>query len=338
MSSAENAKVEIETSATFAALAAMIDSGDNTRFTLSGGTIFSGKSGQTPDIRPNGIITGRNLLSPGTTADFVKIAAFTAYSKGVSQTVSASNATISRPTSSGFYKINSITMASDGSVAVVSGTQATSAFSETRGANGGPPYIPEQSIEVGQIRTTGATSAVITTAEIFQSGGFTERYDEPNWSVNNIGKGAKAETSAETNAFVKFTSALSLIHTGGIPKGVYGSYYTPVFSEQSKAFDFVPAENSHTVSSQQVYKQTVGSVTSTLNAGSFSALLSDGVNDSIVANKDEVLTVRFFPDENKSSYILTQGKIGITRSFPADNQIQVDANIAAEIESAEFSG
>lgn len=337
MSTAQNAKVEIETSATFQALAAMVDSGDHIRFTVSGGSIFSGKSGQTPDIRPNGIVTGRNVLSPGTTNDTVKIAAFTAYSKGTLQTVSATNATISRGTAAG-YKIASITMSSDGAIAVINASSSATEFTETRNVAGGPPYIPAQSIELGQIRTTASTAAAITSAEIFQSGSFTERYDEPNWTVNNIGRGAKAEASAETNAFVKFTSALPLIHTGAIPKGVYGSYYAPIFSEQSKAFDFVPAENSHSVSSQQVYKQTVGSVTSTLNAGSFSALLSDGVNDFLVANKDEVLTVRFYPDENRSPFILTQGKIGITRSFPADAQISVSVNVAAEVESAEFSG
>jgi len=161
MPSASNAKVEIELGQQYHAMAAMTDSGDHQYFTISGGTVWSGKSGFTPDVRPNGIVSGRNLLSAGTTNDTVRIAAFTAYALGSLNTVTATSATIGRPTTAGYYQINSITMASDGSIAVVAGTSHASAFSETRDASGGPPYIPVNSVELGQIRTTSSTAAAI---------------------------------------------------------------------------------------------------------------------------------------------------------------------------------
>jgi hypothetical protein len=337
MPSASNAKVEVELGQQLHAMAVMTDSGDHQYYTISGGTVWSARSGNTADIRPSGIVSGRTLLSAGTTNDTVRVAAFTAYSKGVLQTVTATSATISRPTTAGYYKINSITMASDGSIAVVAGTQATSAFSETRDANGGPPYIPINSVEIGQVRVSSSTAADIATTEIFQVvGTHTERYDAPVWSESNLGKGQAADVSAETNAHIKFAAALPLIHTGGIPKKVYMSYYSPIYSEQQKAFDFKPAENSHSVTSQQYYRGTVGSVSATLGQGGFTALLDDGVTDSLVAEKDAKLTVRFYPNINSSPYVLSQGLLGLTRTYPADGQIQASVTITAEELSAEF--
>ena len=93
MPSASNAKVEIELGQQYHAMAVMTDSGDHQYFTISGGTVWSGKSGFAPDIRPSGIVSGRNLLSAGTTSDTVRIAAFTAYSLGSLNTVTATSAT-----------------------------------------------------------------------------------------------------------------------------------------------------------------------------------------------------------------------------------------------------
>jgi len=337
MPSASNAKVEIELGQQSYSQAVMTDSGDHKYYTISGGTVWSGKSGYKPDVRPNGIVSGRSLLSAGTTNDTVRVAAFTAYSKGTLKTVTATSATISRPTTGGYYRINSITMASDGTIAVVAGDQSDSAFSSTRATAGGPAYIPVNSVEIGQIRVSSSTADVIATTEIFQvPGTHAERYDLPVWTESNIGKGQAATVSAETNAHIKFASAIPLIHTGGTPKKIYMSYYAPQFSEVQKAFDFTPAETSHSVSSQQYYRGAVGSVSASIGQGGFTALLDDGVTDSLVAEKDATLTVKFYPDENETPYILSQGILGLTRTFPADGQIQASVTITADEISAEF--
>jgi hypothetical protein len=228
-------------------------------------------------------------------------------------------------------------MASDGSVTVVKGSQG-SAIVETRNAAGGPPYIPVNSIELGQIRISSATAAAITSDEIYQVvGSHTERYDYPVWTENNIGDGQAAATSAQKNAYIKFASALPLDHTGGVAKAVYIKYYAPIFSEQSRAMDFVPAENTHNVTSQEYYRGTIGAVSTSIGQGGFTALLNDGLTDAIVSEKDQVLTVKFFADENKSAYSLTQGTIGLARTFPVDAQNQAQVTISAETITAEFA-
>ena len=339
MATSADAKIQIETGQTPVSYAAMTDSGDHKVHTISGGTVWSGKSGFTASVRPNGIVSGRNILTTHASNDKVTIAAFTAYSKGTLQTVGATTATITRTATADKAQIHSITMASDGSIAVVEGTvSASTAFSETRDAAGGPPYIPANSVELGQVRVTDEAAAAIASTEIYQVvGTHTERYDYPLWTENNIGEGEAASAAAKKNAFIEFASALPAIHTAGAYKQVYISYYTPIFTDQQRALDYTPSENSHTVSSTQYYRGTVGAVASSIGQGGFTALLDDGTTDALVAEKDEVLTVKFYPDENKSPYHLTQGKIGLTRSFPVDNQNQATVTISAENITAEFS-
>jgi len=337
MSTSENAKIQIESGQTQTTYAAMTDSGDQQIFTA--GSVWSGKSGFTPSIRPNGIVTGRTLLTAQTTNDAVNIAAFTAYSKGTLQTVSATATTITRAATATKAQVHSVTMASDGSIAVVEGTiSATQAFSETRAAAGGPPLIPVNDVELGQIRVTTGTAAAITAAEIYQViGTHTERYDYPGWNENNIGEGIYAEDSAKTNSYIEFDDSLPLSHVGPVAKAVFAQYYTPILTDLSKSVDFVPAENSHSVSSTQVYGTTVGGRSTSLGQGSFTALLNDGVTDTLVSQKDQIITVKFFPDRNKTPFILTQGKLGLARTFPVDNQNQAVVTVSSDSVSAEFA-
>ena len=336
MSNAKNAKVLIETNQTLSAYAVMTDSGNHQILTLSGKTLWSGKSGYAPDIRPNGVVSGRGMLSSGTTNDTVRVAAFTAYAKGVLKTAAATDFAVTRATQAGYIKINSITMASGGAIAVVAGDEGA-AESAVRDAAGGPPLIPVNSIEIGQIITTGATAAVLATTEIRQNGSYTERAFEPMWTEKNVGDGEAAATSAQKNAHIKMASALPLAHTGAIAKKVFAQIYTPVLSELSRTSNFRPAENAHSVSSQEYYRGTIGSVSSSIGQGGFTAMMNDGLTDSLVAEKDQVLTVKAFPDENKAAYALTQGKIGLTRTFPFDAQIQAEVTISAEFPTAEFA-
>ena len=337
MPTAKNSKILIETGQSLNDFAVMTDSGDHQVFTISGGDIWSGKSGNTPDVRPNGITSGRNLLSAGTTNDTVKVAAFTAYAKGSEQSPGATSVTATRATTGAYYKTISVVMASDGSIDKVAGTEGA-AQSEVRNAAGGPPYIPVNDVEVGQIRVSGGTAAVVTADELFQViGQHSEAYDTPTWDENNVGDGEAAEASAQKNAYVKFLSSIPLIHTGGIAKKVFMKYYEPLLQEVSKALDFTPAESSHSVTSQEYYRGAIASVSESVGQGGFTALLNDGLTDSLVGEKNQVITVKQFPDENKNPFSLTQGKLGIARTFPVANQIQAECTISAERGSAEFS-
>jgi hypothetical protein len=340
MPTAKNSKLQIEGGRTLHAFAAMTDSGDRTVFTIPGGSVFSGKSGFAPDVRPDGIVSGRNLLSPHGDNNKVNIAGFTCYLAGVLTTIAATTGTITRPATD-VAKVNSITVDNTGAIAVVAGTDGSgSAFSEVRGAAGGPPFVPVGSIEIGQVRVAASADGAILSSEIFQNDGdHVERFNYPLCStIKNLGEGLKAASAAKKNAFVEFASALPAVHTGSLAKGVYIQFYAPVFQDLGRVFDFVPAETSHGVSSKEYYRGSVASVTESIGQGSFTALLDDAIQDLIVSEKNEVLTLKYFPDQNRSPYILTQGKLGIKRSFPAGDQIQAAVTVSAEEASVEFSG
>ncbi len=339
MPNARNALIQIEQGRTLVDFVALTDSGDHRTFTSSD-RVWSRAKGYEPEIRPNGIVSGVDLVSPAASGadDAVDVAAFTAYSQGTLHSVAAQTDVTLTRASTQTHIINSITMTSSGTIAVVAGTEGTS-FTETRGAAGGPPEIPADSVEIAQVRLSSATSAPVQESEIFQVvGQHTERYDYPVWEVNTVGEGEAAESSATKYAHVRFASALPAIHTGGTPKKVYAKYYVPVFGDEQRTKDFVPAEKNYTVSSSPYYGGAVASSTENLGQAQFTAFLSDGVMDQLVRSKGEVLAVKFFPDRNKTAYILTQGIIGIARSFPVDDQIQATVTITAEVPSAEFSG
>jgi hypothetical protein len=325
MATAENAKLEYEAGQNATAMSALTNSGDSTTFT-SAATLWSGKSGYTPVVRPNGLLTGGAVI-PAVAAgnNNVDVAALTCNLAGIVTTVVAdTDVAITRPATA-VAKVCSITVDSTGAIAVVAGTDgSTTAFSETRAAAGGPPLIPVGSIEIAQVRVTSNTAAVITAAQIYAVVG--THVEMANYPLFNIDY---------TAGSVEFLSALPAIHTGPVCKKVYASYAAPIFSDISLASDFKPPETTHSVSSTQIYGTTLGSTSQTLGQGSFTAYLDDGVSDALVGQKNELLWFRFYPDRYKTPYMLTQGKLGISRTFPAGDSIQAACTISATSEAIE---
>lgn len=319
MPTGENARLEFESGQTFYPMEALTNSGDNISFE-SNATFFSGAAGKDPVIRPDGLATGGEIVAAVSGSDdVVDVAALSCYLAGVKTTVSAGlDTAITRPATD-VAKILSVTVTSAGVLAVVAGTDGSDGnFVEGRGVAGAAPYIPVGDIEIGQIRINTSTSAPIAASEIFQVlGVHQERTNLPLYDIDSF------------NAEVTFKSALPLIHTGDLPKGVYAEYYEPIFVEQPFADDFVPSENSHSVSSTQVYGGTLGANSTTLNQGSFTAYLDNGVSDPIVKVKDQVLWFRFYPDKFKAGYLMDQGKLGMSRAFPASNSLSSACTISA---------
>ncbi len=325
MATAENAKLEYEAGQNAVAMSALTDSGDRTVFE-SAATLWSGKSGYAPVVRPNGLLTG-GAVTPGTANNQVAVAALTCNLAGVVTAVGANAAlAVTRPATN-VAKVLSITVNGSGALAVVAGTDgATTAFSETRGAAGGPAFIPVGSIEIAQVRLTSSAAALVTAAEIFAVVGLhVERADFPMFNV------------AYDQGAVEFLAALPAIHTGDLPKGVFASYASPLFGEVALASDFTAPETSHSVSSTQVYGTTIGSTSSSLGQGGFTAYLDSGVGDALVQLKNEKLWFRFYPDRYKTPYLLCQGKLGISRTFPAGDQIQAACTISAEAPAVEVA-
>jgi hypothetical protein len=204
--------------------------------------------------------------------------------------------------------VNSITINSSGAIAAVAGTDgSTTAFSETRGAAGGPPFIPVGSIEIGQVRVVSNTAAAITSAQIYTVPGLhVERSDYPVYALDY----ATGE--------VTFAEALPLIHTDGVGKKVFMRGATPLFSAIPNTSDWVPAESTYSITSTSTYDGPVGSASSALGQASFTALLRDGITDNFLAQKGKDLWFEFRPDRDKTvPKQLTQGVLGISRTFPS---------------------
>lgn len=316
MPSAENAKLQYEAGQNAVAMSALTNSGDATTFT-SAASLWSQRSGYAPVVRLNGLLSGGEITVSGTN-NVVNVAALTCNLAGVVTAVNAGTATITRP-STNVSKVCSITINSSGAIAVVAGTDGSdTSFSETRAAAGGPPLIPVGSIEIGQVRVTSSTAAVITAAQIYTvSGLHRERGDDPLYTINY---------SAGT---VTFVGALPAIHTGTVPRGVYASYASPIFADVTLASDFVPPETSYSVTSTPVYGTVIGSTSATLNQGTFTAYLNNGVTDPLVTLKGQNLWFKFFPDRYQTPYILSQGKLGISRTFPAGDSIAAACTVSA---------
>jgi hypothetical protein len=323
MATAENAKLQYEAGQTSTAMSALTNSGDETTFT-SAATLWSKRSGYAPVVRPNGLLTG-GAITTHASNDTVTVAALTLNLNGVVTAVNAGTATASRGATTDICRITSITVNSSGAIAAVAGVDHT-AFSETRGAEGGPPLIPVDSVEIGQVRVSSTSAAVVASSEIFQVvGTHTERADFPLYDTN-YGAGS-----------VTFYAALPEIHTGPVCKKVFASYAAPIFADVSLASDFVPPETSHSVTSTQVYGATLGSSASTLNQGSFTAYLNNGVSDALVVLKNQDLWFKFFPDRYASSYLLCQGKLGLARTFPAGDSLQAACTISATSAASEVA-
>lgn len=275
-------------------------------------------------MRPDGLITGGEVI-PAVAAgnDNVDVAALSCYIQGVKLAVAAdTDVSITRPATA-VSKVNSVTVTSGGAVAVVAGTDgSTTAFSETRAAAGGPPLIPVTSIEIAQVRVISDTAAVITMDQIKEVPGVhKERYDYPSISKFYYG------------GYVNAAAVLPLIHTGAVPKNIYASYAGPVLADLQKAYNFVPSVNSYTVNSEQVYGETVGSSSSTLNQATFELKLENAISDPVVKLEGDILWFKFFPNRYETPYRLDQGKLGITPSYLASDNISASCTVSTESSS-----
>ena len=335
---ASNAKVSYESGQDLVAFVALTDQGDHKDF-QSADPLWSNRAGYEPDVKPNGLATGGAVgVAASGSDDVVDVAALTVYLAGVLTSVIAdADLAIARPTAT--HVKYSITVTSAGAIAAIKGEENTS-FLTTRGANGGPPLILPDSIEIAQVWLSSATPAAIAATEIKQVvGTHCERYDYPTWEEARF----NVEAGVIGNAGINFASALPLIHSADspvvpVPKAVYAQYYEPEFTDVPKSSDFVPPETTHAVSSKQIYGMTLGSSTSSLNQGSFIAYLQDGISDGLLALKNLNLFFKFFQNKLNSPYLLMQGKFGISRTFPAGDQITAACTISAEAASAEVTG
>ena len=166
MTTAENSVLYYEAGQTYVPMSELADSGDHKTFN-SNTECWSDEAGFSPVIKPDGVLTGL-VVTPAASEsnDMVDVSAGTLNLAGVVTTLSAgADKTCLRGSGADICRINSITITSAGAVAVVSGAAHT-AFSEVRGADGGPPYIPAGSVEIAQVRFSSITAAPVAGSQI----------------------------------------------------------------------------------------------------------------------------------------------------------------------------
>lgn len=329
---AKKAKLRIEGGVTFFAMAALATVARQF-FTHATAGLFSNDDDYTPVVRPDGLING-GKVTPDTTNDQVDVAAINLWLAGVKTAVAASAAESITRSVLATHRINSITVNSGGAIAVVPATDDAGAtsFSETRGAVGGPPYIPVGSVEIRQVRTISATPALILASEILSvPGQHLELYDYPGYEVQI------SEVVDEAISVVKFDSVLPAIHTGDLAKGVFAEVYEPTPIDFELVSEFVPVEESDSLTSVEVYNKVLGTESTSINAGGFDIKLNDGVTDQIIKKKGQRLWFWFYPNRDKEPFLLLNGKLGITRGFPVSDFIQSTCTISSQSVGKEIS-
>lgn len=321
MPSASNAAWRLEAGGIKTDMELLTNTGDNTVFKGSK-TYWSSAKNRAPVVRSDGIRNGLAVTPKSGTNDAVTVASGQINLVGVIVNIAGADVStgFSRPSGTGgMDSLKNAVTYNGTALVVVAGTEGT-AFSNTRGAAGGPPFIPVGSVEIAQVWLTGTAAAQIQAAEIFQvPGEHQERADLPRMEIQNF------------EGHIKYLSALPLIHTGSLPRRTYAETYDPVFLEIPSANNLQPPELSVTVNSTTVYKTALGAAASSLSAGSATVLVENGVRDSIVAaSKDGLLWHKFYPDDSQTDHLAGQAHVGIVRTYPADNLISVAVTLAAE--------
>lgn len=321
MPSASNAQWNVEAGQQLTETELLADSGDHQIYTGSL-PLWSSALGKSPVVLVNGVRNGFGVTAKPAVDNTVVIAAGQLNLNGVVTDIAGADlAGFVRPSgTAGADSIkHSVTVNAAGALAIAAGLEGT-AYSTVRGAAGGPPFIPVGSVELAQVWLTDTAAAPIVAAEIFSvAGEHMERADTPI----NVVDAYAGQT--------RFIAALPLSHTGSLPKRTYAQFYTPIFLEIPNANNMQPPEISNTVNSTAVYKGAVGSKSSSLSQGSITVLVEDGIRDALIRAKDQGnLWHEFYPDANSSSKLIGQAYIGITRTYPADNNISVAVTLSAE--------
>jgi hypothetical protein len=223
------------------------------------------------------------------------------------------------------YLVTSITVNSSGSIVAVAGTDSASGFSETRGADGGPPYIPVDSVEIAQVRTSSTTSAVITDDEIKQDPG-THREEFAAYNINY----ASVVDRIQGYAGVYFPGGLPAIHTGDLPAKVFVSYYTPTFSKLEDVRDFTAPGITGSVTSETFYGRAIADISESLNAGSFE-FAPRGLADDFLGKARKMIWILFYLDDlDTSQFIQTLAAVYPGGSYPAEGVTVMTATLTAQ--------
>jgi len=319
----EDAKLQVEQGFVFWDFEKGTNSGDQKKYTFSGTLkLFSLKKGQAPVVRPDGARSGF-AITPGISGSNNKIdvAAGAAFVGGVDLAVNASaDLSVTRTPAGGVNQITSIIVDNAGVISAVAGTEGTG-FVATRGAAGGPPYIPVDKIELGQVKLTSNTDAPVLASEIDQN--VMERYDIPSF------------VTVPEEAAIRMLTALDKRHTADVTKGIWAKHYEPVFNDIPEASNWKPVDQKADSKSGRTYDGVFSIGSKGLGEGSFEVMLK-GENGEILSSVvNDTRWFRFYPDKFRTDHHLVCGDLTYDREYPPDNVMKASCKINGVVATIE---
>jgi hypothetical protein len=292
---------------------------------------ISPQEGLEPVVRLDGVITGLTL-TPGSGYNEVDYSDGSAYIKGQQVDVTASTISgLLRPTTAGYVRINALTVDENGTINNTVGTQGASVT--TRGAAGGPPFLPVDEVLIGYVTMTyygGSESGqqVITASEINDES--RERTTIPGYEViYHDGSG----NDASNIGIIRFASALPLIHAasaagpGTARRNVYASYYEPDFEQIPDAKDFSFNEDIATIASKAYGDSAEEKALSTPSWSGSGTAYWDKVNDILTIIKGSKRWIKYFPDRDNTDYFTGRAILKVSRNMPVEDNLMATVTV-----------
>lgn len=331
----ENAKIEVEVGTTFYAMQELTSvsspAADVNKKFDTGATFLSDQKKLQPVVRLDGVVSGFNI-TPGSGNNEVDVAAGKVYIAGQLISVTADTVTdLYRPTVLGNVRVNAIVVDAAGTMSRVEGTEGTS--SSTRGAAGGPPFLPVDKILLGYINMVyydGSASGltVVTTDEIDSES--KERTILPSYNIQYYDGSGDNPTYG---GCVDFASALPDIHAatpagpGTACRKVYASFYEPVFEQIPDAKDFSFDEEVGTVSSK-AYQDAAEEMSTTTPSWSGSGeVYFSAVDDILQLVKNSKRWIKYYPDADEVDHWAGRAIIKVSRSLPLEENFSASLTL-----------
>jgi hypothetical protein len=291
---------------------------------LTEATFISDDVDREAEVRLDGQISGFTI-TPGSGYNEVDVSAGTCYLKGVELTVNATTITdLERPTASAVNVLwTALSVDENGTINKTLGTEGGSA--STRGAAGGPPYIPVDEVLIGYVVMgyfEGSVSGarVVSASEINSD---TKEYSAiPSANVIfHDGSG----NDAQNVGVIEFASTLESIHSDDagattFTRNVYASYHDVLWESPPSAYDFNLTTDTAIVESQDyndaAAQKSVG--VDSWSAGG-STYTDHSPNDFWTIINGKKRWYREFPDKNKTGFWAGLSIVVVSsRNFPVN--------------------
>lgn len=280
-----------------------------------------------PEVRLDGVRSGL-VITPGSGFNEVDISAGEIYLSGNLVEVSAATVTgLTRPTTTGEILVSAITVDGAGSFTVTPSTEGAS--STTRGAAGGPPFIPVDEVLVGYVAMTyydGSASGekVVTAGEIDS---YSKEYAAiPSAKVNYYDEDQEVGTIELANVLPEIHAATAA-GPGTAVRNVYASYYEPQFEEVPDAKDFSFDEDVSTYKSKAYKDASEETAVGTPSwSGSFDAYWTR-VEDILNLVKGSKRWIKHYPDSDLTDHWAGRAVLKVGRQSPVDDNMMASVTL-----------